>query len=627
MNNILRKIYSQDGLVMPAVIALVVITIFLGITAAYVVNSQTIMGKRHSETETALQIAEAGVNRAIYLLNENPDFARNPDAVTSIEDFELGNVLPRGHFELELIAASSENPFFTIISTGIPNQNPDMSRTVQVEARKRSFTNYVYFSDNDGSNIWWVNGEQCFGPLHTNTVLNIRERPIFYDTVTYGVSLNKGTNYNPDFRYYEGYEPVKVEPLVLPPNNSSLALVAQAQHSGEHYYTGRTSIMLKDTVYDVHYWDETLGEYVFVQDVDLPPNGVIYVAGDVGTGYTTPNKFGNTMGNTFVSGILSGRLTIAAQNNIYITGKNPTIFDYEDAPPTPGGGIRYQNTTINLDNNTGDITVGGTGNDMLGLVANNNIFILCWGWFDHQYNPAVKATLKTGLSANDNAITWEAVEAGVSGNNISIEYVEPNPNTALSVSVTGSKITITLGTDSSGITTTASQVITAVNDHFQAGSLVKGSNTGDSSGNGLMHTLGITNLYGGLNAGGDYGTVLSQETQRANHPDVSENNVEIYGAIFAINGGFGYEPYNMTADGSHAFPVWLDMHRKGDPLGSGRIIIRGSLIQNTRRPVGYIPNNSGYNKDYAHDPRMRIDTPPNFLEPENAGWEIMSWRE
>lgn len=505
METFFSKLKKENGIVMPLVVALIAITIFLGVTAAYLVNSQTVMGQRHSETETALQIAEAGVNRAIYLLNEHPGFAKNPEIITNMEDFELGNILPRGSFELELIPASMENPVFTIISTGTPGQNPNIQRTIRVEARKRSFTNYVYFSDNDGSSIYWGGEEKCYGPLHTNTTLNIQGTPTFYDTVTYGVGLNIDAGSNPHFLLYPGYWPVKVDPLIMPPNNNSLALVAQSQ-PGNHYYTGRTSILLKGSVYDVHYWDGS--EYIFLENVPLPPNGVIYVAGEEGTGFPMPNKFGNGMGNVFVAGELSGRLTIAAQNNIYITGKNPTEFDYNEADIIPWGGIRYQNTTFDVNYTTGKITVGGTGDDMLGLVANNYIYILCWGWFD---------------------------KAG-----------EPPP------------------------------------------------------------------------------------IQRSERPNVSsDDDVTIHAAIFALNKGFGYEPYYMNSEGDYVYNwnagilIWEPIHQS-----KNNISIRGSLIQNTRKPVGIFTNPyRGYQKDYAHDPRMRYDTPPYFLEPENAGWEILSWSE
>lgn len=88
--------------------------------------------------------------------------------------------------------------------------------------------------------------------------------------------------------------------------------------------------------------------------------------------------------------------------------------------------------------------------------------------------------------------------------------------------------------------------------------------------------------------------------------DVAPENITIHGAIFSINEGFGYEKYEQYTG------YIKDM-----------IVLRGSLVQKTRKPVGQ--GSYGYNKDYAHDERMLTTAPPNFPEPLNTGWEIKEW--
>ncbi len=95
--------------------------------------------------------------------------------------------------------------------------------------------------------------------------------------------------------------------------------------------------------------------------------------------------------------------------------------------------------------------------------------------------------------------------------------------------------------------------------------------------------------------------------------DVSINNITINAAIFALNGSFAFENYNIGSS-------------------KGTITMRGSMMQNSRGAVGtfnpYYGNKiSGYDKDYSHDQRMIFDTPPHFLEPANSGWEIINWKE
>jgi len=104
------------------------------------------------------------------------------------------------------------------------------------------------------------------------------------------------------------------------------------------------------------------------------------------------------------------------------------------------------------------------------------------------------ATLTTGTSGT-NEITYIADTPGESGNAITIEYVDPAVlSTPLSVSVAASAITVTLATDADvAITSTAADVVTAINSDPTASDLVDASSTDT----GLMEAMGITNLTGG----------------------------------------------------------------------------------------------------------------------------------
>jgi len=61
----------------------------------------------------------------------------------------------------------------------------------------------------------------------------------------------------------------------------------------------------------------------------------------------------------------------------------------------------------------------------------------------------------------------------------------------------------------------------------------------------------------------------------------------------------------------------------------GTIHFVGSICQHRRGAVSMFGDRGltrGYKKNYKHDPRMAYESPPLFLEPENAGWEIISWK-
>lgn len=110
-----------------------------------------------------------------------------------------------------------------------------------------------------------------------------------------------------------------------------------------------------------------------------------------------------------------------------------------------------------------------------------------------------KAKLSTGVVASDNAILYTAKEAGTAGNSITVRHVVAGNNTALSVSVSGSAITVNSATNGGGsATSTADAVVDAVNASTPAAALVSASSViVDSNGTGVIAALAATNLAGG----------------------------------------------------------------------------------------------------------------------------------
>ena len=116
----------------------------------------------------------------------------------------------------------------------------------------------------------------------------------------------------------------------------------------------------------------------------------------------------------------------------------------------------------------------------------------------------VKATLATGTEVSDNAITWTAIAPGTDGNSISVELIDPSANNAaLSVSVSGTDITVNLATGPTGtITSTAAQVMAAIAASSEAAALVTTADTGTSDGSGAVVAAASANLASGAVSGG-----------------------------------------------------------------------------------------------------------------------------
>lgn len=115
------------------------------------------------------------------------------------------------------------------------------------------------------------------------------------------------------------------------------------------------------------------------------------------------------------------------------------------------------------------------------------------------------ASLQTGAVALDNGLTWTAATAGVAGNQIGIHLRNPaTADATLSVSVSGTTITVNLATDgSNAITSTAANVITAIEASTAASALVSVDDTttsaGTSAGTGVVTPMvKVLNLAGGL---------------------------------------------------------------------------------------------------------------------------------
>lgn len=113
----------------------------------------------------------------------------------------------------------------------------------------------------------------------------------------------------------------------------------------------------------------------------------------------------------------------------------------------------------------------------------------------------VKSALATGVVASNNAITWTSKLTGALGDAIRVVLKDPAANSAaLSVAVSGKVITVNLATSGGGvITSTATQVMTAIAGNAAANALVGVASTGASTGAGVVEAVASTALSGGVN--------------------------------------------------------------------------------------------------------------------------------
>ena len=80
-------------------------------------------------------------------------------------------------------------------------------------------------------------------------------------------------------------------------------------------------------------------------------------------------------------------------------------------------------------------------------------------------------------------------------------------------------------------------------------------------------------------------------------------NVTIEAAILALN---------------HSFTV----DRYGCGAGLGKLNVVGAIAQKFRGVVGVNNGASGFIKNYRYDDRLKFRSPPRFIKPENASWQV-----
>ncbi|ABR49604.1 hypothetical protein Amet_3476 [Alkaliphilus metalliredigens QYMF] len=393
----MKRLKNNNGFMLPLTMIVFLVVMIFAVSLLSLVDNQGIITGSLGTTESgskvgliaqekALQYAEAGYSKYLWKLNDHVTFY-----LTQESDDMLGIPIEydNGYYQLEVTWPSDLDRYVTITSTGWSKESPETKRTIEVQLQKKQFVHQVYVSQSEGTNISFGRSDKLYGPVHTNGILRTMDNPEFFNTVTYVSGyINTG---NPTYR--RGV-PQKVEELTMQETNAELKQWAELDDA---VYYGRTSVHLEGDEIRIKYPEFNASNVLtgYTEDViDIPPNGVIYIDGGDGVGKWEPET-----GNLFIAGTLSGELTIAAKNNIYITHSNPTEF-YDDhdwnsgelnysneseVPPSPpgfsvNGGIYYQNTQFSLNPATGEVTITGEGKDMLGLVANNNVYVMHYGW-------------------------------------------------------------------------------------------------------------------------------------------------------------------------------------------------------------------------------------------------------
>jgi len=378
---------------------LIFMSLIVSFMAVYIlaVASGTSQANRVANTKKAYYLAEAGLADAYERITEagittipsstcvNPSEPSTctvpyiPSTSTDTGTYSVGTTT--GNYEVSVVYSNSPRSNYTLTSTGTYG---NMTKTLQLKIIGASISKYAYWSQSEinpalGGALWWV-GMPGFvmlttGPVQTNGQLNIFGNPIFNSAVTEAnlPILSSGslgttpTSTTPDYYYGtatnpngDGSDPAYIfkdgitndaSAIDLPPQQTLSAIETTAADGSGLVLTGASKVTFNPTgtitvtgnvvnsncVTTTSYNNTTIKE---------PANGVVYVQS---TSKVPACKSGAQDGNVTVQGTVSGQLTVAADQNVYLSGS-----------------VAYNN----------DPRVDPSSTDMIGLVANYNITII-----------------------------------------------------------------------------------------------------------------------------------------------------------------------------------------------------------------------------------------------------------
>jgi len=144
--------------------------------------------------------------------------------------------------------------------------------TVEVVLCPSKFSKFAYYSESEGSGIWWMDKDTVFGPFHTQDKLRISGKPTFYGKVSTLKGIEKKDK-SSSANFYGGYESGVDLPI---PTDGVASVKTEADKGG-------LTIDKKDTVYVTFQSDSIKIKYTFkgletsYLASSFSPNGVIFI--------------------------------------------------------------------------------------------------------------------------------------------------------------------------------------------------------------------------------------------------------------------------------------------------------------------------------------------------------------
>jgi hypothetical protein len=267
-----------------------------------------------------------------------------------------------GHYSVDVQEIDPTRDIIKITSVGTFGTGElQETHTVEIKLQPSSFSRFSYFSNKEkigSSTIWWTSKDTVWGPFHTNDKLSINGDPVFQGKATSYLGIYKKRGSNPEFN--GGYSQSS-EKLPIPDDGVDL-VGTEAQDDGL-YFNGH------DTVYV-----EFKGDSLNFKYGKNKPDTTLYLP----TAAPNGTIFANAA-TVRLKGTVDGRYTIGASEETVTTTsgywrwnrrRRRYVWIERTTTSAQGGKIYLDDDIVYKDN-----PMNGPSDDVLGIVAENEIFI------------------------------------------------------------------------------------------------------------------------------------------------------------------------------------------------------------------------------------------------------------
>jgi len=326
---ITKRIASNNGFALIFTLLVVMLIALIIVTFSFIAYNELAASEKITNSVRAYYCAEAGIAKKFMEL-------RAGTVTDLVENFTISGTKIGSYSVSVTLVSGGTFPTYRLTSVGTYKES---TRTIVFTVRQTACSRFAYLSNDEdayywyGSQpIWFVTGDTIRGPLHTNDYLNISGNPVFQGSVSTCASSINYYNGGPpnDNPVFEESLSLGVSSVQLPTSTEIVTNIkTNAQATGGLYLTGNSKVVfLANGTMNVTNSDKGWNG----QNMALPTNGAIFV----NSGYVD------------VSGVLSGNVTLGTSSSIYVVG----------------------NLLYNTDPRT-----NSSSTDMLGLVAQNNVYI------------------------------------------------------------------------------------------------------------------------------------------------------------------------------------------------------------------------------------------------------------